>query len=101
MFLLNITNIIDHPFVPRHLEWLRQIYIPLIQMKCNFQDIKLFKIVDSPNEGFSVSIQLITSNLEEIELFKQHIYPVLQDKMQNELQGHLFIFDSVLEVMEL
>lgn len=100
MILLNITNIISDQLVDQYISWLQKEYIPLIQETKNFNEIKLLKILDSPNEGHSFSLQLVASDLTAITAFKQTLYPLLQQKMQEELQGQLFLFDSTMQYLD-
>ncbi|QNL51361.1 DUF4286 family protein [Olivibacter sp. SDN3] len=100
MLLLNITNIIANEHAGEHLSWLQQVYIPLIKKELTFEEIKLLKILDSPNDGQTISLQLIAPNLKEISTFKETLLPVLHKKMQEELKGHLFIFDTTMESID-
>ncbi|MFC6103863.1 DUF4286 family protein [Olivibacter domesticus] len=100
MVLLNITNIVSDQRVDQYMSWLQREYIPLIQETKHFNEIKLLKILDSPNEGHSFSLQLVTADLKYITTFKQTLYILLQQKMQQELQGHLFLFDSTMQYLD-
>lgn len=100
MVLLNITNIVSDQRVDQYMSWLQKEYIPLIQETKHFNEIKLLKILDSPNEGHSFSLQLVTADLKYITTFKQTLYILLQQKMQQELQGHLFLFDSTMQYLD-
>jgi len=100
MILLNITNIVSDQMVDQYMSWLQKEYIPLIQETEQFDEIKLLKILDSPNEGHSFSLQLVTADLKHITTFKQTLYILLQQKMQQEMQGHLFLFDSTMQFLD-
>ena len=101
MILLNITHIIAHERAPQYLDWLQREYIPLLKEGNTFVDIKLFKILDSPNEGQSLSLQLIATNQEAIQTFKTSLFTILEHKMQQDLKGYLFIFDTSMQAIEL
>lgn len=100
MLLLNITNIISEKYANEHISWLQQAYIPSIKKALVIKEVKLLKILDSPNEGQTISLQLIAANLKEISAFKETLFPILLKKMQNELNGNLFIFDTMMESID-
>jgi len=101
MILFNITHIIADDKADQYLRWLQQEYIPLVKEKTAFKDIKLFKILDSPNEGQSLSLQLLASKLEDITGFKESLFSILQDKMHQDFRGHLFLFDTTMQHIDL
>ncbi|GAA4783737.1 hypothetical protein GCM10023231_09240 [Olivibacter ginsenosidimutans] len=100
MILLNITHIISDQKAKQYLHWLQKEYIPLLKEKAHFQDIKLFKILDSPNEGQSLSLQLFTHHPEDILAFKASLFILLKDKMNKDFQGHLLLFDTTMQYID-
>lgn len=100
MILFNITHIISDQKAAAYTEWLKAEYIPLVKEQSTFREIRLLKIVDSPNEGQSLSLQLLTNNQDDILKFKESLFNILQKKMQEDFYGHLFLFDTVMEYID-
>lgn len=97
MILFNITHIISNQKAGQYINWLQKEYIPLIMEKRYFKEIKLFKILDSPNEGHSFSLQLFAAQQDDIAAFKQSLYTLLQKKMTEDFKGHLLLFDTTMQ----
>ncbi|MFC0317670.1 MULTISPECIES: DUF4286 family protein [Olivibacter] len=100
MILFNITHIISDQKVLAYTEWLKTEYIPLVKAHSLFEEIRLLKILDSPNEGHSFSLQLLANNREDILKFKESLFTILQQKMQGDFYGHLFLFDTLMEYID-
>lgn len=100
MILLNITQIISDQKVAVYTDWLKTTYIPLLKTEALFEEVKLLKILDSPNEGHSLSLQLLTKNHDNILKFKESLFTILQKKMQEDFYGHLFLFDTMMEYID-
>jgi len=97
MILFNITHIISDEKADQYINWLQKEYIPLVKENIQFKEIKLFKILDSPNEGHSFSLQLFVNSQEDISDFKKSLFPLLQKKMLEEFKGHLLLFDTAMQ----
>lgn len=97
MILFNITHIISDQKAVQYINWLQKEYIPLIKENGQFKEVKLFKILDSPNEGHSFSLQLFAVAQDDITAFKQSLYALLQKKMLEDFKGHLLLFDTTMQ----
>jgi len=97
MILYNITQVVSDEKAQQYMNWLQTTYLPLLRDSTHFNDVKLFKIIDSPNEGQSFSLQLFTPSIENIASFKTSLLTILHEKMQQDFNGHLFIFDTLMQ----
>ncbi|MEH6304988.1 DUF4286 family protein [Olivibacter sp. CPCC 100613] len=100
MILFNITHIISDQKVSAYTNWLKNDYIPMVKAQSSFEEIRLLRILDSPNEGHSLSLQLLTNNQDDILKFKESLFTILQKKMQEDFYGHLFLFDTLMEYID-
>jgi len=100
MILYNITQVVSDEKAQQYIDWLQITYLPLLRNSTYFHDVKLFKIIDSPNEGQSFSLQLFTPSIENIDSFKTSLLNILYEKMQHDFNGHLLIFDTVMQYID-
>ncbi|WP_028297501.1 DUF4286 family protein [Olivibacter sitiensis] len=99
MFILNITCLVDNSISEEFLNWLINDYMPSIKKGNNVDAVKIIKILDSPNEGQTYTLQLHAQNESSFSHFRDIQLPLLQHKMQVEHLGKLFLFDSLMEVI--
>jgi len=97
MYLFNITLLADEEIHREIKTWVLQEFFPKIKESKTFQSQALLKLLNSPNEGITYSLQFLAEEESQIRTFQQTLFLDLQNKAHHEFRGRLHFFDSVLE----
>lgn len=100
MILYNVTVIIEESVENEWLHWMKQEHIPEVMATGIFTSHRMCKVIDSPNEGATFSIQYFCDSLEDINRYQQHHAPALQQKHQDKFDQKFVAFRSLMEIVE-
>lgn len=102
MILYNITVIVDSDLEVEFREWAHRVFLPQLAIKQLFKSLSLLKVLDSPNEGATFSLQLIAANEESIKEFQDNHLPTLHNKTQESVWSNkIFLFETKMEYITL
>lgn len=99
MYILNITCIIEDHSAAVFLKWLKDDFKVEIEHSIAFEEIKILKVLDSPNEGQTYTLQLFSASKEVFTGFKSTLFLDLSKKMNEEYRGKLLVFDSFMQLL--
>lgn|SRR5690554_5789050 len=97
MILYNITALVDTDIKSEFQEWIHRVFLLDLTNSGHFKTQSLLKVLDSPNEGETFSIQVIARGADELELFKTNYLPVLHQQIQQVWNNKVFLFESKME----
>lgn len=96
MYLFNITLLVEEEIHNEIKTWILEEFFPEIKRNNIFQSQALLKVMNSPNEGVTYSLQFLADNESQIAVFQKEFFISLQEKAQGEYAGKLHFFDSIL-----
>jgi hypothetical protein len=82
MLLFNVTIIVEEPSANDFITWMKEDHIPALMEKECFVSHRLFKILDSPNEGITYSVQFIADSEADFNTFRE--------KFEHEFTAHIY-----------
>jgi len=97
MILYNITVIVDHDIEVEFKEWAHRIFLPELAKSEIFKSQSLLKVLDSPNEGETYSLQMIASDADDIKSFQESHLSLLHDKTQDVWANKIYLFESRMQ----
>ena len=97
MYLFNITVLAEEEIHNEIKAWILQEFFPEIKKHNIFQSQALLRVINSPNEGVTYSLQFQAEDESQIAVFQKELFTVLLQKAHNEYAGKLHFFDSILE----
>lgn len=97
MILYNITVIVDPDIEVEFKEWAHRIFLPSLANTEIFKSQSLLKVLDSPNEGETYSLQMIASDADNIKLFQETQLSLLHDKTGNVWANKIYLFESQMQ----
>lgn len=93
MILYNVSVIIDDSSHDALLAWLKS------ELQSTTYDINFLKMLDSPHEGSTYCIQLITADESKITDFQQEVLIRIQEHISTKYTEKAFIFDSKMRFL--
>lgn len=97
MLLFNVTVIIEEASATDWLQWMKESHIPQLMDKECFVSYRLLKIVNSPNEGLSYSIQFIAEDKARHQTFLDSHEQLFIAEMYNRYPNKLVTFTTLME----
>lgn len=99
MILYNITCIIEDDLANDFVGYLKDNYLDKYAPNPVISQIKLFRVLNSPNEGVSLSLQIEFSDEQQAKALKEELILPLQTLMQSNYRNRLFIFDTSMALI--
>ncbi len=97
MILYNITIIVDDSILDEWQQWVNKNFIDPITETGLFIEKKVFKILASPNEGTTFSIQFFAEDAEKIATYRAKFETSIMEKHQQQFKGLALSFISLME----
>lgn len=100
MLLYNITFNLETAI---HSEWLNRMkreQMPALLETGAFTSCRLCKLLDSPNEGFTYSLQCLCTSMDRYLLYKEKHADRLSEQLLQQFGNRLVLFDSLMEIAE-
>lgn len=97
MILYNITFLVNDDIDAEFTAWIQYDFLPKLAEEALFKGQSFLKVLDSPNEGKTYSLQMISASEKEVELFKSGFFTRIQDKIVQHWEGSLYLFESKME----
>ncbi|WP_432708376.1 DUF4286 family protein [Pedobacter sp.] len=97
MYLYNITFIADDAVAAEWVSWLEKTYIPKIMATGKFTSHKVWRIIDSPNEGVTYSSQYFFENLEDYVDYLTEYAPQLEAELYEKYGEKVVSFASTMQ----
>lgn len=100
MILYNVTINIEEDAHPEWLEWMRSEYLPAVMKTGMFSGCKLCRILDSPNEGITYSVQYFCDSMSSYTRYQKEHNPRLQEMHLEKFRNKFVSFQSLMEITE-
>ncbi len=97
MILFNITLLLDNDIHEELKSWILKDFIPAIAEDEIFKSQSLLKVLNSPNEGVTYSLQFIAHHEDAIAVFRKGHLLTLRNKAQNEYANKIYLLESLME----
>lgn len=97
MILFNITILSDNEIHEELRSWILEDFIPNVAKEELFKSQSLLKILNSPNEGVTYSLQFIAEDETKIAAFRVGHLLALHNKAQNEYANKVYLLESLME----
>ncbi len=97
MILYNITVILEDNIHELWLDWMQKVHVRKVMATNCFTSYRLFRVLDSPNEGFTYSIQYVADSLEHYNVYKQRFAASLQDDYPPDFANKFVSFRTIME----
>jgi len=94
MYLYNISIIIENDHHESLMDWLKNNWFKTLPAST-----KLLKMLDSPHEGHTYSVQLVFEHASDIPTFQKKKVSVLQTYIAQHHHEKAFIFDSTMKYL--
>ncbi len=100
MLLYNITVIIEDDSAEHWLNWLKTEKLPELSSFAAIQSSRIFRIVDSPNEGQSFSLQFMLNKEADFEQTEEYLAQYLSADMYSKYPNKLVAFTSLMQHLD-
>lgn len=97
MILFNITILSDNEVHEELKSWILKDFIPAVAKEEIFKSQSLLKVLNSPNEGVTYSLQFIADDEGKIDNFRKGQLLSLHSKAQNEYANKIYFLESLME----
>lgn len=97
MILFNITLLSDLDIHEDLKSWILTDFFTNNSKEGFFKSQALLKVIDSPNEGITYSMQFIATNQDVISEFRIKSLPLFHKKVREEYPNKVFFFESTME----
>ena len=97
MFLYNVTHIVEDTVVDDWLVWMEKVHVPKIMATGNFITHKLWRVIDSPNEGVTYSNQFFFEELEQYVAYMETYAPEFEAEIKERFGENVLSFTSILQ----
>jgi hypothetical protein len=98
MLLYNETIAIDKEIEGDWLNWMKNIYVPLMMSTGLFTDSKIFKVLhDNDDSSVSYSVQYFSTTIEHIQQYLDLYAPKIADELRKNFPNKHVIFRTLLE----
>lgn len=92
MYLYNISIIVENEHHESLMDWVKNSWFKTLPTSS-----KLLKILDSPHEGHTYSVQLVFEHAADIPVFQKDKVSILQAQIAEHHYEKAFIFDSTMK----
>ena len=90
----------DEDIQTEWLKWMQQQHIPDVMATNCFVSGKIFKVLDSPNEGVTYSVQYVADDLKRYEVYRDNFASKLQADLQTNFANKFVAFRTIMELIE-
>jgi hypothetical protein len=97
MFVYSISYNIDRDIEKEWLEWMRRVYLPKILATGYFESYKIYKLLNSPDEGITYSVQFSANDLTKIEEYLEKEAPLFIEEHNQRYRYKHVAFRTVLQ----
>jgi len=97
MILYNITFLVNEDIDAEFTAWIQYDFLPKLANEAIFKGQSFLKVLDSPNEGETYSLQMMSPGEQEIEIFKSGFFKRIQEKTSQHWEGRLYLFESKMK----
>lgn len=97
MILFNITIIIEEGINDEWLQWINREFIPEITTTNLFTSSRLLRVIDSPNEGITYSLQFTLDGIDQYNTFRANYQDKLMAGHANRFENKFVSFSSLME----
>lgn len=101
MVLYNRTVVVDNDIKQEWLRWVKQFHIQDMLNTGLFEKGRVFQLVtgNQPEGNTTFTVQLITSSMEHVELFRQRYEQAFEDEQSRKYGEKCLNFTSILEAV--
>ena len=92
MYLYNVSIIVENDHHERLMDWLKNNWFITLPTSA-----KLLKMLDSPHEGHTYSVQLLFEHASEIPVFQKEKVSKLQAYIAENHNEKAFLFESTMK----
>ena len=98
MLLYNETIGIDKEIENEWLNWMKNIYMPLMMSTGLFTDSKIYRVLhDNDDNSVSYSVQYFSNSIENVQLYLDLYAPKIADEFRKIFPDKHVIFRTLLE----
>jgi hypothetical protein len=97
MYLYNVTLIVEDAVAEEWLLWMEKVHIPQVMATGKFITHKLWRIIDSPNEGVTYSNQFFFENLDDYVEYLKIFAPAFQAEIHQKYGEKVLSFVSTMQ----
>lgn len=100
MILLNLSFRVDAPLKDAWLNWMDQVYFPVLRVDALILDCRLSLLLEPDSqEGSTYSLQAACHSLSEYASFLEGSYPFLDARLQEAFPSGVLAFRTAMEVI--
>ncbi|HEY9561984.1 MAG TPA: DUF4286 family protein [Anseongella sp.] len=100
MILYNVTINMESAIHDEWLNWTKTSYLPELMKTGIFSSCKLCRLVDSPNEGITYSIQYFCDSMQNYQRFQKEQSERFRDMHAEKFNKSSVSFETLMEVIE-
>ena len=100
MILYNVTIILEESAEAEWLSWMQQKHIADVMETNCFTSNKVFKVLESPNEGVTYSVQYFAEDLKSYQTYRDNFAPEMQAHLQTAFANRYVAFRTIMELID-
>ncbi|MDB5015164.1 MAG: hypothetical protein JWQ25_3366 [Daejeonella sp.] len=100
MILYNVTVILEEEAESEWLDWMHTHHIQQVMNTGCFESCRIFKVLESQNEGITFSVQYTARDLDTYETYRNNFASKLQADLQNKFANRYVAFRTIMELIE-
>lgn len=100
MILYNVTVNLETSIHPEWLDWVQNHYLPKLMKTGAFSACKLCRLLDSPNDGFTYSIQCLCDSMPALKRYQEEHREQFNSMHANRFPDQFVSFESTMEIIE-
>jgi len=99
MIIYNVTVNIEEDVHQEWLKWMKEVHIPDVLNTGLFNDYKMCKVLTSPEEGQTYSIQYSCESMDHYNQYQDNFAPRLQEEHARKFKDQFVAFRTLLETV--
>ena len=99
MIIFNDTVIVEESIHEKWLNWMHEVYIPVVMETGYFKSYQVLTVIDSPNEGVTYCVRYSAETIEDFNQFYSRHLHRLQDIHNREFENQFVIFNTLMNTV--
>lgn len=100
MILYNVTVILEEEAESEWLEWMHTHHIKEVMNTNCFESNRIYKVLESQNEGVTFSVQYTAKDLDSYETYRRNFASKLQADLQSKFAERYVAFRTIMQLIE-
>ncbi|RZK49978.1 MAG: DUF4286 family protein [Pedobacter sp.] len=99
MLLYNVTVFVEESIAEEWLNWMQTSHIPEVMAVGLFENFRILKVLDSPNEGFTFCMQYEVASKANYDEYQTVYAPALQAQTAAKFGEKAIAYRTLMEIV--